>query len=246
MQTPRSAVRTMALPFFFICILSLLSHSRAADAPLKPIKIVLAGDSTVTDAAGWGTGLAALMRPEAKVVNCAKGGASTKSYTNAGLWKKALAEKPDYVLIQFGHNDQPGKGPERETDPATTYPEYLKTFVDEARAAGAKPILVTSLARRVFTGDKLRQDLEPYAEAVRKVGKEKDVPVLDLHVASKAAVEKLGPKESEAWAPAPVKQPTGEPKPDRTHLSADGAKVVGKLVAEELKKNAPELAAYLK
>ena len=219
------------------------AHVHAADTPLKPVKIVLVGDSTVTDAAGWGTGLAALMKPEATVVNHARGGASTKSYTAAGLWKKKKKKKPDYVFIQFGHNDQPGKGPERETDPATTYPEFLAKFVDEARAAGAKPILVTSLARRVFDGDKLRTDLEPYAEAVRKVGKEKTVPVLDLHVVSKAAVEKLGPKESEAWAPAPVKQPTGEPKPDRTHLSADGAKVVGKLVAEELKKNAPELAA---
>jgi lysophospholipase L1-like esterase len=58
------------------------------------------------------------------------------------------------MLIQFGHNDMPGKGPERETDPKTTYRENLSRFVDEARAAGAQPILVTSIPRRNFRDGK--------------------------------------------------------------------------------------------
>lgn len=229
-----------------VLLISASLHAAEPTATLKPVRVILVGDSTVTDSAGWGTGLGALVRPEATVVNYARGGASTKSYAAAGLWKKALADKPDYVLIQFGHNDQPGKGPERETDPATTYTQNLARFIDEARAAGAKPILVTSLARRVFDGDKLRVDLEPYADAVRKLGKEKNVPVLDLHMVSKAAVEKLGPQKSQDWAPAPKKDAAGTLRADRTHLSPDGAKVVGKLVAEEIRKNVPELAAYLR
>ena len=52
------------------------------------------------------------------------------------------------MLIQFGHNDQPGKGPERETSPETTFREYMSRYVDEARWAGSKPVLVTSLTRR--------------------------------------------------------------------------------------------------
>jgi len=216
------------------------------DVDIPPIKIVLVGDSTVTDAAGWGKGFAIQMKPEATVVNCARGGASSKSYTDLGLWKKALAEKPDYVLIQFGHNDQPGKGPERETDPATTYPERLRAFIDEARAAGAKPILVTSLARRVFGEDgKLLKDLEPYAVAARKVAREKEVPLIDLHTRSKALIEKLGEKGSAAWAPE-GKKVNGVVTPDRTHVNDEGSLVIGRIVALELKVRVTELAAYVK
>ena len=71
------------------------------------------------------------------------GGRSTKSFVEEGHWEEVLAERPDVVLIQFGHNDAPGKGPERETDAFTTYRENLARMVDEARAAGARPVLLT-------------------------------------------------------------------------------------------------------
>src|SRR4051794_19422458 len=100
----------------------------AAEPPAK-VRIVLVGDSTVTDQAGWGAAFARLLGPEAECINQARSGSSTKSCLNQGDWKKALAHKPDYVLIQFGHNDMPGKGPERETDPKTTYPANLARFV---------------------------------------------------------------------------------------------------------------------
>lgn len=108
----------------------------AAEPPLKEIRIVLTGDSTVADNAGWGPAFAELLTPEAKCFNHAKGGASTKSFYTGNYWKNALAQKPDYVLIQFGHNDQPGKGPQRETDPQTTYRENLVRFITETKAAG--------------------------------------------------------------------------------------------------------------
>src|SRR5215213_9421876 len=99
-------------------------------AAAAKVKIVLVGDSTVAPNGGWGPGFAKCLGPDAVCVNCAKGGRSSKSYTDEGWWQKALAERPDYVLVQFGHNDQPGKGPERETDPASTYPRNLARYVD--------------------------------------------------------------------------------------------------------------------
>src|SRR5690242_13890992 len=84
------------------------------------VRIALAGDSTVTDKVGWGVGFAKQLAGDIECMNFSQGGRSSKSFINEGHWKKVLDSKPDYILIQFGHNDQPGKGPERETDPKTT------------------------------------------------------------------------------------------------------------------------------
>jgi pectinesterase len=174
--------------------------------------------------------------------NLARGGRSSKSYLAEGHWQKALALKGDYYLIQFGHNDQPGKGPERETDPATTYTANMARYVDEARAIGATPILVTSLTRRIFsTNDPLRIEstLAPYVEAVKKLAAEKNVPLIDLHARSIALCEKLGPAETEKL------NPVKDGKPDRTHLDAAGSEVFGRLVAEDLRRVVPALAPVL-
>jgi lysophospholipase L1-like esterase len=120
-------------------------------ASAQPIKIVPVGDSTVNDEGGWGTGFRASFGPPVECLNLAKNGRSSKSFRDEGAWAPALAAKPSYVLIQFGHNDNPGKGPERETDPATTYRSNLARYVDESRGAGAIPILVTSIVRGTST-----------------------------------------------------------------------------------------------
>ena len=173
-------------------------------------------------------------------------GRSSKSYINEGHWKKLLEAKPDTILIQFGHNDQPGKGPDRETDPGTTYREFLARYVDEARAIGARPILVTSLARRHFTPEgKIRSDLGPYAEAVKAVAAEKKVPVIDLHARSIELLERLGPQASAEFDPKP-KEAGKATAPDKTHLSPKGSEVFGVIVAEELMKVEPALAPYIK
>src|SRR5205823_3306796 len=98
----------------------LLFAIAALAAAADPVKIVLVGDSTVNDGGGWGAGLRAALGPQAQIVNLALNGRSSKSFRDEGAWAPALAEKPQYVLIQFGHNDGPGKGPKRETDPQTT------------------------------------------------------------------------------------------------------------------------------
>jgi pectinesterase len=217
---------------------------RAAEKAVLPkVKIILIGASTATDAAGWGGGFARCLRSEVQFVNCSKSGRSSKSYANEGWWQKALAEKPDYVLIQFGGNDQPGKGPERETDPETTYPEWMGKYVDESRAAGAQPILITSLVRRSFDPDgKIRSTLTPYAESVKRIGTEKKVPVIDLHALSIALHEKQGPEASRAFNRT---KPGREEHTDKTHLSPEGAKIIGRMVADELKIAVPALSPYI-
>ena len=208
----------------------------------KP-KIVLVGDSTVTDGAGWGAGFSALLAGNASCVNLSQGGRSSKSYRAEGWWDKALAERGDYVLIQFGHNDQPGKGPERETDPRSDFPANLKRYAEEARAAGAKPVLVTSLTRRTFNPDgRIRDTLSEYAAATRAAAAEAGAPLIDLHARSIALCESLGPDKCAAFNPPPKK----DGGPDVSHLNAEGSKVFGKTVAEELVRVAPELSAYVK
>jgi pectinesterase len=215
-----------------------------AQAPSpKLLRVVLVGDSTVAVTSGWGTGFMRYVSESAVCLDLARGGRSSKSFIDEGHWKNALAEHPDYVLIQFGHNDQPGKGPDRETDPATTFPDYLRRYVDEARAIGAKPILVTSLTRRNFRDGKLVDSLGPYAEATRKVAAEKAIPLIDLYARSTELVEKLGPQGTEELEPP---NPDGKPGLDHTHLNPRGADVFGRLVAEELRKVEPTLAKYVR
>ena len=174
-------------------------------------------------------------------VNAAQNGRSSKSFRDEGHWDKARAEPADYLLIQFGHNDQPGKGPARETDPGTTYRANMKRYIEEARAAGMKPVLVTSLTRRQFGPDgKIADTLGPYVEAVKEVAAEMKTPLIDLHARSIALCESLGPAGCESISP------TTKGQVDSTHLNAKGAELVGSLVADELVKVVPELATHLK
>ncbi len=80
-------------------------------ADIEKPRVVLAGDSTVTDKAGWGAAFAKLLSADAECINFAAAGRSSKSFRDSGQWKKVIDAKPTFVLIQFGHNDMPGKGP---------------------------------------------------------------------------------------------------------------------------------------
>ncbi len=206
-------------------------------------KIVLAGDSTVTDSAGWGTGFAKAMNDKAAVVNLARGGRSSKSFRDEGHWQKALDERPAVILIQFGHNDQPGKGPERETDPATTYRQNLSNFIDEARAIDAKPVIVTSIARRRWKDDAfyIAPDLAPYAAAAAEVANEKGVPVIDLYARSIEVYRSLGKKGCELISPL-----NKDGSIDSTHFNTVGSELFGPLVADELRRVMPEIASVVR
>ncbi len=227
----------------------------------EPPVLALVGDSTVAPAGGWGDGFSKLLGPGVKCTNLAQGGRSSKSYRDEGFWQNVLDAKPTWVLIQFGHNDQPGKGPARETDPKTTYRENMERYVDEAQAAGAKVVLVTSLTRRNFDDHgKIQPDgLAPYVESVKALAAEKHVPLIDLNARSVELMERLGPKKAvefdrEVKGPVKGSFPTEPTKPvnpdapaaiDRTHLSPKGAEETAKLVAEEIRTKVPGLAAYL-
>ena len=173
-----------------------------ADPPvvkIKPSKIVLVGDSTTQVNSGWGGSFCATrVTSFAACIDLGRGGRSTKSYRAEGSWDVALAEMRTpgyvrtYVLIQFGHNDQPGK-PGRSTDLASEFPANLRRYVAEARAAGAIPILVTPLTRRYFKDGQITRDLDPWADAVRKVAKELNVPLVDLNARSAAIIQAMGP-----------------------------------------------------
>jgi PelA/Pel-15E family pectate lyase len=218
----------------------LLAGSLRASATDTNVVIVLVGDSTVNDGQGWGPGFKKLLQPGVRCINWAQNGRSSRSFIAEGWWEKALAEKPDYVLTQFGHNDMPGKGPERETDPATTYREFLARYVDEARAAGATPVLITSLTRRLFGDDgKIHSNLGDYAGAAKKVAEQKNAPLLDLHTLSIELLDRLGPEKAAAFNP-PKTSPSD--KTDRTHLSPQGAEVFGEMVARALVKAVPSTA----
>ena len=224
----------------FLALLLLISCAPAQ----KLINIVLVGDSTVNDEGGWGEGFRASLVGPLSVVNVAKNGRSSKSFRDEGLWDNALREHPaDYILIQFGHNDEPGKGPDRETDPATTYRENMIRYVDEARARGATPILVTSIVRRNFDAEgKIKRDhLVAYVAEVRKIAAEKNVPLIDLYALTLAQSESLGPEGSKALGAT-----TKEGKLDTTHLSAAGRREIGIIAAREFVRLEPAFKGYLR
>ncbi|HLK70029.1 MAG TPA: rhamnogalacturonan acetylesterase [Bryobacteraceae bacterium] len=195
------------------------------------MKIVLVGDSTVNDEGGWGPGFKASFGPGVEIINLAKNGRSSKSFRDEGLWAPALAAKPDFILIQFGHNDVPGKGADRETDAKTTYRQNLSRYLEEARSVGAQPILVTSIVRRNFTpeGQIVVDSLSPYVEQVRALAAEKRVPLIDLYSFTKEQAEELGPRGCEE-----IDAVDKDGKPDHTHLGPKGRQEIGAMAAREL------------
>jgi pectinesterase len=223
-----------------------LSHaSDSTPVAIKKVKIILVGDSTVTDNAGWGLGFKQFLNPEkVELINTSRGGRSSMSFMKEGRWTNALALHGDYYLVQFGHNNEPGK-PGRSTD-MPTFIANMMQYVDDARAIGAKPVLVTPLTRRQWDNEhpgKIKSSLATYAEAVRKIGMDKGVPVVDLQARSIALCESLGPKKCLEFSP--LKVVDGKTNYDGTHLNSRGYVMFAELVVDELRKKAPEMTPIL-
>lgn len=209
-----------------------------------PVKIVLVGDSTVNAEGGWGKGFCAILTPNVTCVNDALNGRSSKSYIDEGAWAKALADKGDYYLIQFGHNDMKGKGPKRETDPETTYAANIRRYIRDTRAIGAVPVIVTSLSRRNYKDGVLVQDLTAYANAAKRVAMEEDVTVVDLNAMSVKMLEKMTQQQADqfdATGHEDQRAENGKSRVDRTHLNAKGQALFGRMVAENLVRMQVEL-----
>ena len=225
----------------------LKSQAISEPSPRKHLKIVLVGDSTVASYEsehayqGWGWALGQLLDDRVTVINEARGGRSSKSYLDEGHWRRAIGQHPDYVLIQFGHNDNPGKGPERETDPSPQgdFRKNIARYVQEARAAGAIPVLVSPPTRRQFVeGDTIdtAEGNLPYAQAVRAVAEELDCPFVDLNRLTRELFERLS-KQSSDWI-----QPLG----DTTHFTPAGARRIAALFTSELVEVEPSLKLHLR
>jgi pectinesterase len=224
-----------------LLIAGVASHAAPRLSP-SAVRIVLVGDSTVTDEIGWGHGFRQLVTDAAEVVNTAANGRSSKSFITEGRWTDALARKGEYYLIQFGHNDEPGKGLDRETDVATAFPQFMAQYVDGARAAGAIPILVTPLVRRNFDASgRIRGTQLPYVEAVRKIAADKHVPLVDLYARSAALCEQLGPSAMPEFSAIKA-----DGALDATHLNPKGSLLFARLVVDELRRAVPALAAVFR
>jgi lysophospholipase L1-like esterase len=243
-----------------------LLRPRRCRQPIEPSKIILVGDSTIAVNSGWGSSFCGRhVTSFAACLNLARGGRSSGSYRAEGSWAVALNEMrvPGYrhvwVLIQFGHNDQPGK-PGRSTDLATEFPANMKRYVAEVRAAGAIPVLVTPLTRRSFKDGKLDNDLLPWADAVRAVAHETGAALIDLNADSAAAVQAMGEAAADRLAETPreaAPPPAGstevndspvaafKPVFDHTHLGRDGADYFAAMVTRELSVAVPEMRPLL-
>jgi lysophospholipase L1-like esterase len=268
--------------FVVVCAITCLGLAQTPTKPLRAqVRIILVGDSTMAVQSGWGPGFCALLSPRVVCVNMARSGRSSLSYRTEGAWAhvmEALKQnkyQASYVLIQFGHNDQPGK-PGRSTDVATEFPANLTRFVEEVRSTGARPVLITPLERRVFRNGKLVNGLFAWAEATRNVAASEHVPLIDLNAKSFAALQSMGQAEADALAMAPPppdviageatgnsislpkshapgvpellpdgSDPHFNPVFDYTHLGPKGSAYFGQLVFTELQAIVPDLKLYL-
>ncbi len=206
----------------------------------------LAGDSTVTYDQGYAAGLRAHLSKDLQVYNRSRGGATCASFRQQGRWQDILDYKPDYVMIQFGHNDGSRDLP--------GYSANLGRFVDEARAAGIKPILVTPISRRYWDEKgEIHDDTEANAAAMKKVAADKGCLLMDLHQAAVDFYIKCGQPVTETWGLAKQNPAiTAATRPDllepvvldKTHFNPEGSRAIGKTVSDTLKKSVPELAQY--
>ena len=247
-------------------------------------------DESTTDKRGWGMYLGSFFEPSFVTVNNrGKSGADTRGfYTGAAYWPsvKTQMSAGDYLLIQFAHNDEgndsnlsgldnleyaayckehslPAPTDARGTNPQTTYRDFLRLFIDEARELGVNPVLVGPICRAYFSGNtitrkgqhdlgdkfakiengELKQnqsvpatDLSmSYVEAMRVVAAEKNVPFIDLTEATRELYLSYG--ESQCLE---LLFCTG----DKTHTNAMGGNLVARAAAQLLK-NAGVLAEYI-
>lgn len=213
--------------------------------PVDVPTLYLAGDSTVTDQpvapnASWGQRLPAYFSPDIAVANHAESGETLKSFVTEQRLDKLLSglRRGDWVMIQFGHNDQKIQWPQTYADAATTYRAWLRTYLAEIRRRGATPLLVTSPERRNFdAAGRIVPTLGDYAQAMREVAREERAPLIDLNAMSVRFYEALGPQ----LAPRAF----ADDGNDKTHFNEYGAEQLARCVAEGLRMADPALTAGL-
>ncbi len=194
------------------------------------------GDSTVAfntiatyPQTGMSQGLPRYLKDGVLVRPFGRNGRSTKSFLEEGHFRavQAQLQPGDFLLIQFGHNDEKSD-PKRYTAPFGSYQENLRFFLQTAREAGAYPVLITPIARRLFDeqGAFLPGSHGEYPQAVRELAKEENVPCADLTLLTETYLEQVGDAPSKPWFMWPK---------DNTHLKPEGAVIMAGFLARELK-----------
>ncbi|WP_437577581.1 rhamnogalacturonan acetylesterase [Sorangium sp. So ce887] len=225
----------------------------------KAVKIYMIGDSTMSvygsdlyPRMGWGQPLGSLFDARcATVVDKALSGRSSKSFFDEGAWTpiKSALQSGDYVMIQFGHNDEKRDDPTRYTDPQTTYKQYLTTYVNDTRAKEATPILLTSINRNKWSGGELSDTHGAYPPAARELASSLDVDLIDLTALTETYFERIGQDETAKLfliftAGQSPNYPSGVT--DNTHLQETGARAIGQLAMADAYQQELTLASHLK
>lgn len=220
--------------------------------------IFLAGDSTMADKPdpdyperGWGQLLKKLVLAPAKMENHARNGRSSKSFIDEGLWDQLISrvEPGDWVIIQFGHNDEKERKSSVYAAPRGAYRDNLLRFIRETRERGASPVLATSVARRAWDGEnKLKPTHGDYPAVVREIAKQEKVPLLDMEIFTTELEQGFGlegSKRLHLWVEPGVLEFKPDGLQDNTHYSVLGARRVAALAADEIHRLKLPLARWV-
>lgn len=218
--------------------------------------IFLCGNSTVVDQpyepwASWGQMIPRWFGPEVAISNNAESGLTAGSFLASNRLDKILAmmKKGDYVICEFGHNDQKEKMAGAGAWYNFSY--NLKIFIDKVREKGGNVIFVTPTQRRRFddaTHSKIQETHGDYPDAMRAVAKREGVPVIELHDMTRTFFETLGYENSKkALVHYPANTFPGQDKPlaDNTHFNPYGAYEISKMVVMGMKQLNLPIVKYL-
>lgn len=229
--------------FMSIGILSLLAFTIPDN---KKISIWLIGDSTMSvkdkkayPETGWGMPFVYFWDSTVTVDNRAMNGRSTRTFMEENRWNPVIEkmQEGDWVLVQFGHNDEVPTKKSYVTE--KDFKANLLKYVNDTRSKKANPVLITPVARRKFdsTGH-IQETHAVYAQIVRDVAKENNVPMIDLDRKSQQLLQQMGPDASKYLFNhlKPGENPNyPEGKVDDTHFSELGARKIAELVLAEIR-----------
>ena len=249
----------MKLKAVFLLIALMIIFIVCACQSPKPVTVFMIGDSTMANKPvednperGWGQLFQPYFKNNVTVANYAKNGRSSKSFIDEGLWQVVLdsLKAGDFVIIQFGHNDEKSNDSTRYTQPYTTYSANLTKFINETKARSALPILCTPVMRRRFDESGQFYDTHgEYPDAVRKLAIQLNVPLLDMHVKTEKMIVDHGIESSKKiflfiGPGVYLSRPDGVE--DNTHFSEYGATTVAGLAVECLREINHPLVKMLK
>jgi lysophospholipase L1-like esterase len=235
------------------------SNPQVASIEVSPANeattVFLCGNSTVVDQddepwASWGQMIPRFFSEQVCFANYAESGESASSFLAARRFGKimSLVKPGDYVFIEFGHNDQKQTGEGK--GPYLNFYQHLNYMVDQTREKGAFPVLVTPTQRRNFNSQgKINETHGEYPNAMKLVAREKNVPLLDLHQATRVLYETLGVENSRrAFVHYAANTFPNQPKAleDNTHFNPYGAYEIAKCVIEGMKELNLPLIKYLR